>query len=148
MAIRKKDPTDPIRIKASRYPGVDEGTACTQSSFKAGKGSFLFIGMQGGRYKAMFKLQKSAPEAARLAGKDSECYEVGKSGWVVARFTAEKPIPKRLWEKWLDESYRISLASGSGKKPAGKKTAKKKAARKKVARRKAMRKAVPSRRSK
>jgi len=143
VAIRKKDPTDPIRIKASRYPGVDEGTACTQSSFKAGKGSFLFIGMQGGRYKAMFKLQKSAPEAARLADRDPDCYEVGSSGWVVARFTAEKPIPKKLWEKWLDESYSISVASGSGKKPAGKKTAEKKAAKEMVARRKTVKKAVP-----
>ena len=51
-----KDPTEPIRLKASQYPDVDEGTACTQSSFKTGGKSFLFIGEQGGRYKAMFKL--------------------------------------------------------------------------------------------
>ena len=60
-----KDPTDPIRLKASRYPMVDEGTACTQSSFKAGKKAFLFIGMQGGRYKAMFKLKESMTEATK-----------------------------------------------------------------------------------
>ena len=59
MAASKKDPTDAMRLKASRYPGVDEGTACTQSAFKTRKGAFLYIGEQGGRYKAMFKLQTS-----------------------------------------------------------------------------------------
>ena len=72
MSASKKDPTDPIRLKASRYPGIDKGTACTQSSFKTGKKAFLYIGMQGGRYKAMFKLQKSMPEAAKLATKESD----------------------------------------------------------------------------
>ena len=38
------DPTEAMRLRASGYPGVDQGTACTQSSFKAGKGAFLFIG--------------------------------------------------------------------------------------------------------
>ena len=65
-----KDPTEPIRKKASQYAGVDEGTACTQSSFKVGKKSFLFIGEQGGRYKAMFKLKASIPEASKLAKKE------------------------------------------------------------------------------
>ncbi len=115
------DPTAPIRLKASRYPGVDEGTACTQSSFKSGKKAFLFIGMQGGRYKAMFKLQTSIPEATRLAKKDPDCYQVGTGGWVTARFTADSPIPKATWQKWLDESYALSTA-GSSAKPAKKKT--------------------------
>ncbi|MEO0996306.1 MAG: hypothetical protein AAFX58_02200 [Pseudomonadota bacterium] len=50
------DPTEAMRQRASRYPGVDEGTSCTQSSFKTGGKAFLFVGEQGGRYKAMFKL--------------------------------------------------------------------------------------------
>ncbi|MFC1853005.1 MmcQ/YjbR family DNA-binding protein [candidate division CSSED10-310 bacterium] len=124
MVVSKKDPTDSIRLKASRYPGVDEGTACTQSSFKTGKRAFLYIGMQGGRYKAMFKLQKSMPEASKLAEKEPDCYEVGSTGWVTTRFTADKPIPKKLWEKWLDESYKLSLAAGPGKKSAEKKITK------------------------
>ena len=43
MAAIPKDPTEAIRLKASKYPGVDQGTACTQSSFKTGKKAFLFI---------------------------------------------------------------------------------------------------------
>lgn len=132
MAAAKKDPTEAIRLRASRYPGIDEGTACTQSSFKAGKKAFLYIGMQGGRYKAMFKLQASIPEANRLAKKSPGLYDVGSIGWVTARFTAEEPMPQALWQKWLDESYALSLAVASGKRRAAKKVAQTKVAKKKA----------------
>ena len=125
MATSKQDPTDPIRLKASRYPGVNEGSACMQSSFKAGKKAFLFIGMQGGRYKAMFKLHRSIPEATKLAKADPDCYAVGSNGWVTARFTTDQPMPRKLWGRWLDESYELSVAGGAGKRPAAKKAAKK-----------------------
>ena len=135
MAKTEKDPTEPIRLQASRYPEVDEGTACTQSSFKTRKKAFLFVGMQGGRYKAMFKLEKSKPEAASLAEKEPDRFDVGSTAWVTARFTAEKPMPKRLWQKWLDESYALSAGPSPAKKKkvAKKKTTKKKTAKKKAA---------------
>lgn len=52
---------------AGSYAEVDEGTACTQSSFEIGGEAFLFIGEQGGRYEAVFKLSASKAEAERLA---------------------------------------------------------------------------------
>ena len=103
-----KDPTEPIRLKASQYANVDEGTSCTQSSFKTGGKAFLFIGEQGGRYKAMFKLKESKAEAAKLSAKNPDDYQVGSGVWITARFSAEKPMPKKLWQKWLDESYELS----------------------------------------
>lgn len=102
------DPTQPIRLKAGSYSGVDEGKACTQSSFKAGKKAFLYIGEQGGRYKAMFKLQSSLPEAAELAKAEPQQFQVGKHGWVTTRFTAKRPLSTALWQKWLDESYQLA----------------------------------------
>lgn len=131
MAVNKhKDPTEPIRLKASLYPAVAEGTACTQSAFKTSKRAFLYVGMQGGRYKAMFKLQQSMSQATKLAKDNPDNYEIGLNGWVTARFTADKPMPKRLWEKWLDESYQLSLAGGgkttSRKETKSKATSKKK----------------------
>lgn len=102
------DPTKPIRLQASQYPNVDEGTSCTQSSFKTGGGAFLFIGEQGGRYKAMFKLKDSKDEAVALAKKEPKNFQAGSGVWVTARFSAEEPLPKRLWRKWLDESYALS----------------------------------------
>ena len=124
MATKKKpvsaDPTQEIRVAASRYPGVDEGSACTQSAFRVGKRSFLFVGMQGGAYKVMFKLDASLEQAAALQEKNSDGYQVGKGGWVTARFTADAPMPKSVWKKWLDESYKLSAgpASTSAKKKA------------------------------
>ncbi|MEQ9617000.1 MAG: MmcQ/YjbR family DNA-binding protein [Phycisphaerales bacterium] len=110
MSPKASDPTEPIRVKASEYPGVDKGTACTQSSFKANKKAFLYIGPQGGRFKAMFKLDKSIPQAEKLAAEKPDEFEVGKNGWVTARFSAEKPLAKRIWGKWLDESYGLTGA--------------------------------------
>ncbi len=102
------DPTEAIRLKASQYPNVDEGTACTQSSFKTGGKAFLFIGEQGGRYKAMFKLKHSKAEAFALAEKAPDDYQVGDGVWVTARFSSDAPMPDDLWQRWLDESYELS----------------------------------------
>ena len=41
MTSKNADPTEPIRVKASSYPEVAEGTACTQNSFKVGKKAAL-----------------------------------------------------------------------------------------------------------
>ncbi len=132
---RSKDPTELIREKAASYPEVAKGTSCNQSSFKAGKGSFLFIGpgAKGIGFKAMFKLDRSMPQARKLASQEPDRFEVGSTGWVTARFTAEKPLPKSIWAKWLQESYEICCGSAKGHKPAKKKTAKKGTKKKPVA---------------
>lgn len=132
VAARKKDPTEAMRLAASEYPGVDKGTACTQSSFKTGGKAFLFCGPQGGRYKAMFKLDKSKAAAAKLAEKAPDDYQVGSSAWVTARFSAEQPMLVKRWKKWLDESYALSQAPAK-KRPVKKKAAKKKASKKRAA---------------
>ena len=114
----KPDPTDPIRQKAVTFPGVAKGTACTQSSFKAGRGTFLFIGPgpKGQGFKAMFKLKQSMPQAVKFAAKEPGRFEVSTTGWVTTRFTADKPLPKAIWQKWLAESYEVSYGSPSPRK--------------------------------
>lgn len=107
MAAKSKDPTEVIRAHASKYEGVAEGTSCTQGSYKVGKTAFLYIGPQGGRFKAMFKLKESMDEARELADEDPDRFQVGKTSWVTARFSAEKPLPKKIWKRWLDESYAL-----------------------------------------
>ena len=118
---KSKDPTDAIRQKASSYPDVDHGTACTQSSFRTGGKSFLFLGEQGGRYKAMFKLKDSIVDAQALAREEPDNYQVGKTAWVTVRFTAESPIPTKRWKKWLDESYGLFANKSAKKKQSNKK---------------------------
>jgi len=105
---KSKDPTEAMCSKARSYEGCVEGTSCNQASFKRGKKAFFYAGPQGDRFKAMFKLKASITEAKQLAKDDPDRFEVGSTAWVTARFTAERPMPKRLWEKWLAESYRLA----------------------------------------
>ena len=116
MAKKTDDPTELIRLMASEFPEVDEGTACTQNSFKTGGKAFLFIGPQGGRYKAMFKLEKSIDQAKELAEKKPDDFQVGSNKWVTARFSIEKPLPIRIWKKWLKESYELCKKKPTPKK--------------------------------
>ena len=56
-------------------------------------------------------------QAQDLAAREPKRFEVGSTGWVTARFTADEPMPKRIWEKWLAESYEVALgAGGAGKR--------------------------------
>ena len=115
-----QDPTDAIRRQAMTFPGVAKGTSCTQSAFKAGKGTFLFIGpgAKGQGSKAMFKLRASMPQVLKLAKREPKRFEVGSTGWVTARFTAEEPLPKKIWGKWLCESYDVTCGKGQKTKKA------------------------------
>lgn len=108
-----RDPTKAIREQAARFPSVDQGAACNQSSYKAGKGTFLFLGpgAKGVGWKAMFKLRASLPQARQLAAQEPQRFEVGTAGWVTARFTAAQPLPKSIWEKWLAESYEVTCGA-------------------------------------
>lgn len=101
------DPLLPMLAHARALKGVQEGVSCNQHSFKAGKATFFTAGpgAKGAGFKAMFKLSASVPEAERLASREPERFEVGKGGWVTARFTAEAPLPKTLWVKWLAEAF-------------------------------------------
>ena len=104
------DPTFPIREKAAAFENVLTGTSCNQSSFKTKRGSFFFIGpgAKGVGFKAMFKLNVSMPQAQALAKENPKRFEIGSTSWVTTRFSAGDPLPKEIWEKWLEESYLIT----------------------------------------
>jgi hypothetical protein len=119
------DPTSVICKRAGALRGVVAGTACNQRTYKVGGRSFLFIGpgAKGHGYKAMFKLERSLGQARKLASKDRGRVQVGSTGWVTTRFTAEAPLSKAVWERWLKESYDLLSAADSavGKSKVGKK---------------------------
>ena len=125
MSTKNADPTEPIRTLAAALPDVVSGTSCTQSAFKTKKGAFLYIGpgpkSQG--FKAMFKLEASRAQAAELAAEDPEHFELGTGSWVVARFTAEKPLRASLWRKWLKESHALTTGTDAAKTAARSKPA-------------------------
>jgi hypothetical protein len=55
---RAKDPTQALRKAAAAFPDVVEGTSSNQTSFKAKKKAFLYVGpgAKGIGHKAMFHL--------------------------------------------------------------------------------------------
>lgn len=106
------DATQSIRSAATALPGVVVGQACTQTAFKVGTKAFLYIGQQGGRYKAMFRLQQSLSEAEALAAKRPDDFQLGL--YVTARFSEDSPLPEDLWKRWLNESYAIACGGRTG----------------------------------
>ena len=96
-----------MQQRAGEFAGVDQGTACTQMSFKVGKTAFLFLGEQGGRNKAMIKLRGSRDAAIALAKTHPKDVQVGKGDWVTLRFDDEAPHLEPHWEAWLRESQEL-----------------------------------------
>jgi|GEM_PF-1365267 len=137
MPARSTDPTTALQAAAAKLPNVTVGTACNQNSYKVNNKSFLFVGPQGGRFKAMFKLDTSLAQASTLAKSQPDAFEVGKLNWVTARFTVDEPLPKSIWSKWLKESY--ELTCGGAKKGPKKKSSKKTATRSKTGKKKTTR---------
>ncbi len=137
---RAEDPTLAMREQAA---AVEEGTSCSQASFKVGKTAFFYVGpgAKGQGFKAMFKLQRSIPQAEKLAAKAPDRLQLGSNSWVTARFTSERPLAKSVWTKWLRESYNLAQLGPAKKTGAktgaktAKKTAPKRKAKKKVAQR-------------
>ena len=63
-----KDPTKALRKAAGALPDVGEAMSCNQTSYKAGKKAFLYVGpgTKGVGYKAMFKLEASLGGSGEL----------------------------------------------------------------------------------
>ena len=120
-----KDPTKALKKAAAALPNLVEGTSCNQTSYKAGKKAFLYVGpgTKGIGYKAMFKLEVSLKEAKDLAKSEPKRFELGVGNWVTTRFSAEDPLPKKIWSSWLKESHAGTTKSGGAKKSARRKKA-------------------------
>lgn len=114
---RQRDPIGALKDAAGEFPDVVEGASCNQTTYKVGGKAFLYVGpgAKGIGFKAMFKLGPSLGEARILASDDPNRFQVGAGDWVTARFTADDPLPKKTWSRWLRESY--TLASGGGRTP-------------------------------
>ncbi len=64
----------------------------------------------------MFKLEVSVKEAKDLAKSEPERFELGVGNWVTTRFSAEDPLPKKIWSSWLKESHAGATKSCGAKK--------------------------------
>ncbi len=113
-----KDPVKALKDAAVALPNAVEGTSCNQTAYKAGKKAFLYVGPgpKGIGYKAMFKLEASLEEAKDLAKHEPARFEPGVGNWVTTRFSAEDPLPEKIWSRWLKESHGAATKGGGAKK--------------------------------
>src|SRR5215472_3914854 len=104
----------PLRKIALKHPDTEEGVACAGTpaervTVRVGKRAFLFLG----RKDIMLKLTDSIAEATRLAG---DGVHVGSSGWTKIDFPdGQTPLPAKLIEKWIAESYRAMTTPAPAK---------------------------------
>jgi hypothetical protein len=121
---KTEDPTKALRKAAGALPDAVEAMSCNQTSYKAGKKAFLYVGpgAKGVGYKAMFKLEASLGEAKKLATSEPERFELGVGNWVTTRFSADDPLPRKIWSRWLRESHAGATKTGrTGKQSARRK---------------------------
>ena len=93
--------------KALAYPGAYEEKPWGEPVIKVAKKIFLFAGAIEGGLSLSCKLPHSSEAALSLfSWAEPTAYNLGKSGWVSARFERKDDVPVGLLLEWLDESYR------------------------------------------
>lgn len=95
--------SDQLRGVALSLPETSEGTSCVNRAFKVRKKNFLFLGEKDGEVRLMVKLVESLAGAEALA---DPRIDVGRLGWVTARFEPEDPPDVGMLERWVVESFR------------------------------------------
>ncbi len=95
-----------LRRFALSYPSAYEDFPWGESVFKVAKKIFLFLGVASDGLHLSVKLPQSAGLALSLPFAAPTGYNLGKSGWVTARFGSRDNPPLPVLRQWIDESYR------------------------------------------
>lgn len=97
-----------ILVKAAlKYPGAYEDYPWGERVIKVAKKIFLFIGtIEDDQFRVGLKLPDSADAALGLPFTERMAYNLGKSGWITARFGKGDDPPVGILLDWIDESYR------------------------------------------
>jgi predicted DNA-binding protein (MmcQ/YjbR family) len=95
-----------LRAAALAYPGAAEEFPWGDRVFKVRKKIFAFIDVHEGHLHVTAKLPASGPMALLLPFAKPTGYNLGKSGWVSARFAKARDVPLGMMLAWVDESYR------------------------------------------
>lgn len=116
MANRKTSQVKatPARLRkvALSLPDAIEATSCNKAAFKAGSKNFLFLGEgtgpEAGSFTTMLKLTEadSLAEATKLSKSQPDNFSLGKNGWLSSNFQKGEGPPAKLFEAWIEESYR------------------------------------------
>jgi predicted DNA-binding protein (MmcQ/YjbR family) len=91
------------------FPGAYEEFPWGERVIKVNKKVFIFLGKVDkptDELSFSVKLPASAAEALELPYTEPTGYGLGKSGWVSVRLSPGTVVSSKLFQAWIDESYR------------------------------------------
>jgi len=96
-----------LRDQALDYPEAAEEFPWGERVVKVVGKIFVFLNRGDGGIAVTLKLRASHAEAMMMPFVKPTGYNLGRAGWVTARFAPDEPLPMTLLAAWLDESYRL-----------------------------------------
>ena len=98
---------DWIHDYAMNLPEVVDTDSCNKTAYKAGKKSFLFVGIKDDSYNVMVKLYESLEQAEAFAKENPENCTVGTHGWTTLKFPSDEGLEDDVLRAWIEESFRL-----------------------------------------
>ncbi|WP_441285761.1 MmcQ/YjbR family DNA-binding protein [Sorangium sp. KYC3313] len=95
-----------LRDAALAYPGAVEEFPWGDRVAKVRGKIFVFLNTHEGKLHVTAKLPQSGEAALMLPFAEPTGYNLGKSGWVTARFGPKDRVPEAMMLEWIEESYR------------------------------------------
>jgi predicted DNA-binding protein (MmcQ/YjbR family) len=96
-----------LRTLALGYPEAVEEFPWGERVAKVRGKIFVFLNQGETGIAITLKLRTSHGEAMTLPFVRPTGYNLGRAGWVTARFAPDEPLPVGMLTAWLDESYRL-----------------------------------------
>ncbi|WP_438037444.1 MmcQ/YjbR family DNA-binding protein [Sorangium sp. So ce128] len=95
-----------LRDAALAYPEAVEEFPWGDRVAKVRGKIFVFLNTHEGKLVVTAKLPQSGEAALMLPFAEATGYNLGKSGWVTARFGPKDRVPEAMLLEWIEESYR------------------------------------------
>ncbi|WP_437322721.1 MmcQ/YjbR family DNA-binding protein [Sorangium sp. So ce381] len=95
-----------LRDAALAYPEAVEEFPWGDRVAKVRGKIFVFLNTHEGNLRVTAKLPQSGEAALMLPFAEPTGYNLGKSGWVTARFGPKDRVPEAMLLEWIEESYR------------------------------------------
>jgi len=101
------DDLESLRVRALDYPDAVEEFPWGERVIKVRGKIFVFLNRGDSGIAVTAKLRASHGEAMMMPFVKPTGYNLGRAGWVTARFEPGEPLPLSLLLAWVDESYRL-----------------------------------------
>jgi len=101
------DELEALRARALAYPEAVEEFPWGERVIKVRGKIFVFLNRGDSGTAVTAKLRASHGEAMMMPFVKPTGYNLGRAGWVTARFEPGEPLPVGLLLAWMDESYRL-----------------------------------------